>query len=76
MPSPRLGASWGTTSQTWQYDGLSRLTQCTDNNDSGTADDVTCTWFFDSLSRQVEETQKIGALSTEANSCSYDIRAS
>jgi RHS repeat-associated protein len=48
----------GTTLNTYQYDGLSRPTRATDNNnpsDSTTASTVT--YAYDSLSRLVEETQ-------------------
>ena len=48
----------GTTLQSWQYDGLSRLTGCFDNNDPANPDDdwtVTCR--YDSLSRLIEENQ-------------------
>ncbi len=63
----------GTTSQTWTYDGLSRRTQSSDNNDpSESTDDVTCQYFFDSLSRLVEETQKIGSGTARAVSFNYD----
>ena len=64
----------GTTSQTWKFDGLSRMTECFDNNDpTPTSDDVVCQYFYDSLSRKVEETQKIGSLSAKAVSCSFEL---
>ncbi len=66
----------GTTGQTWEYDGLSRITFCFDNNEGGTADDVTSKYFYDSLSRKVEETQQIGALSAKAISSNFDIAQS
>ncbi|MBI1927157.1 RHS repeat protein, partial [Candidatus Poribacteria bacterium] len=66
----------GTTGQTWEYDGFSRMTLCFDNNEGGTADDVTCKYFYDSLSRKVEETQQIGALSAKATSSNFDIAQS
>jgi RHS repeat-associated protein len=56
-----------TTIQNFQYDGLSRRTLATDNNDPTTAsDDSTVTDAYDSLSRVIEETQQIGALPTKA----------
>jgi len=65
----------GTTSQTAAYDGLSRKTECFDNNDpTPTTDDVTCQYRFDSLSRTVEESQQIGSAGvTRTISCDYDI---
>ncbi|MBL8792802.1 MAG: hypothetical protein JNM56_02755 [Planctomycetia bacterium] len=57
----------GTTKQNFQYDGLSRLTQGTDNgNPTTTADDSTIQFSYDSLNRVIEERQKIGSLSTKA----------
>jgi RHS repeat-associated protein len=51
----------GTTAETCQYDGLSRLTLATDNNDpNDSTDDSAITYAYDSLSRVVEETQQIG----------------
>jgi YD repeat-containing protein len=51
----------GTTSQTYEYDGLNRLTRATDNNDPvNGADDSTITRAYDSLSRRLEEAQQIG----------------
>ncbi len=67
----------GTTSQTWKYDGLSRLTEATDNNDPNTSsDDIVCQIFHDSLSRLVEEIQKIGSLSAKAISFNYKLDCS
>jgi YD repeat-containing protein len=64
----------GTTLQTWQYDGLGRPTLATDNNDPAAADDdATTTRFYDSLSRPVEEQQRLGALPPRVVSWSYDI---
>jgi YD repeat-containing protein len=52
----------GTTAETYQYDGLDRLTRATDNNDPGSSDDDSVIGFsYDSLGRVVEETQQIGA---------------
>ncbi|MDV6029602.1 MAG: hypothetical protein F9B45_05755 [Phycisphaera sp. RhM] len=57
----------GTTKQDFQYDGLSRPTRSTDNNDPGTtADDSITQMAYDSLSRVVEETQQIGTGSIQA----------
>jgi RHS repeat-associated protein len=57
----------GTTVQNFQYDGLSRVTLATDNNDPTTAaDDSTMTEAYDSLGRVIEETQQIGALPAKA----------
>ncbi|WP_372369015.1 RHS repeat-associated core domain-containing protein [Candidatus Uabimicrobium sp. HlEnr_7] len=48
----------GTTQQTYEYDGLSRLTKATDNNNPNDAqDNTTVTRNYDSLSRLVEEQQ-------------------
>jgi len=48
----------GTTLQTFQYDGLSRLTLATDNNvPADSTDDVTVSFFYDSLDRLIEEGQ-------------------
>jgi len=53
----------GTTAVSYEYDGLSRLTRATDNNEPQAAnDDSVITYAYDSLSRVIEETQKIGAL--------------
>ncbi len=55
----------GTTLQTFQYDGLSRLVQCTDNNDpADTNDDWTVEMKHDSLNRLVEEVQNGRAVSS------------
>ncbi len=51
----------GTTEQSFEYDGLNRLTLAMDNNDPANPDDdVTTTRFYDSLSRLIEEGQQIG----------------
>ena len=48
----------GTTLATYGYDGLSRMTRITDNNDpADTGDDSTVTLAYDSLSRLIEEVQ-------------------
>jgi RHS repeat-associated protein len=63
----------GTTEKTYQYDGLGRMTQSTDNNNAWTSsDDVVATFAYDSLSRIVEETQRIGTDPLRAISLSYD----
>ncbi len=57
----------GTTATACEYDGLSRLTRATDNNDPGDVDDdSTVTFAYDSLSRVLEETQQIGSLPVKA----------
>jgi RHS repeat-associated protein len=56
----------GTTIQNYQYDGLSRRTLATDNNDPATPNVSTVTDAFDSLSRVIEETQQIGGLPAQA----------
>jgi RHS repeat-associated protein len=62
----------GTTVQDFQYDGLSRSTRMTDNNDPlDASDDSIATRAYDSLSRVIEETQQVGALSPRAVSTSW-----
>lgn len=52
----------GTNKQNYEYDGRSRLTRATDNNDPAQPnDDSIVRMAWDSLSRQIEETQQIGA---------------
>lgn len=54
----RAAGVGGTTRWTWEYDGLSRLTQATDNNDPAVStDDSVVSYDYDSLSRQLVETQ-------------------
>ncbi len=67
----------GTTLLTWQYDGLSRQMQCTDNNEPAlTTDDVSVTYAYDSLSRQIEQTQQVGESgSVRVVSRDFDIAA-
>ncbi|HAC66219.1 MAG TPA: hypothetical protein DCF68_22465 [Cyanothece sp. UBA12306] len=63
----------GTNKENYQYDGLSRLTQATDNNDPDiTDDDSTITYAYDSLSRVIEETQQIGNLPAKAISSAWE----
>ena len=51
----------GTTEQNFQYNGLSRVTFATDNNDpANPTDDSKVTDAYDSLGRVIEETQQIG----------------
>jgi YD repeat-containing protein len=58
--SPATGVE-GTTEQTFEHDGLSRLTLAIDNNDpTSTEDDVTVGFLHDSLSRVIEEGQQVG----------------
>lgn len=67
----------GTTLQRFEYDGLSRLSFNFDNNEPATAnDDVRVSYFYDSLSRKVEEQQQIGTLGAKAISNSFDVAAS
>ena len=48
----------GSTVGTWEYDGLSRITRMTDNNDPADAgDDSVVTLTYDSLGRLIEENQ-------------------
>jgi YD repeat-containing protein len=55
----------GTTQQTFQYDGLGRMTRSTDNGDpADTTQFSTVTDAYDSLSRQLEESQQIGTTGT------------
>ena len=62
----------GTTKQDFEYDGLSRVTQATDNNEpTDTGDDSFTTYAYDSLGRVIEETQHIGKLPGRATSSSW-----
>jgi RHS repeat-associated protein len=62
----------GTTSLSTEWDGLSRFTRGTDNNDPAVAsDDSVITFAYDSLNRQVEETQQIGGLVPKAISSAW-----
>ena len=49
----------GTTEKRWEYDGLDRVTLAFDDN--GLGEDVTSEYVYDSLSRQIRETQTVGA---------------
>ncbi len=54
----RAAGIGGTTLQTYEYDGLSRSTRATDNNDpSVSTDNSVVTSLYDSLSRKIEEVQ-------------------
>jgi hypothetical protein len=60
-PRPHPPPALGTTEQNFQYDGPSRVTLATDNNDPTTsADDSVVTDAYDSLDRLLEESQTIG----------------
>ena len=62
----------GTTAQTYEYDGLSRPTRRTDNNDPGdAADDSVATLAYDSHHRIIEQGQQIGALAAKAISSAW-----
>jgi RHS repeat-associated protein len=55
----------GTTQQSFQYDGLSRLVRAADNNEPGDAtDDAVVTLAYDSLNRRLEEVQNGQAISS------------
>ncbi len=54
-------AGEGTTQQTYEYDGLSRLTRATDDNQPvDPNDDTSTTFLYDSLGRQLEEISQSG----------------
>jgi|GEM_PF-3413750 len=62
----------GTTAETYEYDGLSRLALATDNNEpAASSDDSVISYAYDSLSRVVEETQKIGGLDAKVISSDW-----
>jgi len=62
----------GTTEMSYEYDGLSRLTLARDNNEpDDSSDDSIITYAYDSLSRVIEETQKIGSLPAKAISSAW-----
>ena len=57
----------GTNRLDHEYDGLSRLTSATDNNEPDSAgDNSVITFAYDSLGRAIEESQKLGALTPSA----------
>ncbi len=70
----------GTTKQNFQYDGLSRVTLATDNNDpTNPNDDSTVTDAYDSLGRVIEESQQIGTQPAQAIDSAWrddDLRSS
>ncbi len=53
-------ATIGTTHKEWRYDGLDRVVHTVDDN--GAAQDVTCDYVYDSLSRQIREVQTISGM--------------
>jgi RHS repeat-associated protein len=62
----------GTTANSYEYDGLSRLTRATDNNEpTDASNDSIITFAYDSLSRLIEETQQVGAQSPKAISSAW-----
>jgi RHS repeat-associated protein len=62
----RASAVLGTTQQRFEYDGLSRLTRASDNNDSADAnDDSLVIRAYDSLGRLLEEVQNSRAISSQ-----------
>lgn len=71
-PSDTFPAIVGTTKLDVQYDGMSRGTRVTDNNEPADAsDDSVVTYAYDSLSRLIEVTQRIGSLPSRAISSSW-----
>lgn len=71
-PSTDFPPVVGTTKQNYQFDGLSRLVRATDNNDPlDASDDSTVDFAYDSLSRVIEERQRIGTLSPSAISTGW-----
>ncbi|MBL4844040.1 MAG: RHS repeat protein [Planctomycetes bacterium] len=59
----RAGGAIGTTAQTFQFDGLSRETLTTDDNGGGVGDRLaTVTCKYDSLSREIQETQSLSGV--------------
>ncbi|MFA5569654.1 MAG: hypothetical protein WC972_13510, partial [Trueperaceae bacterium] len=60
----------GTTTQTCEYDGLSRKTFCTDDNGLGHNSEVTSS--YDSLSRLQESTQKVGSAAARTVTSEFD----
>lgn len=62
----------GTTATAFEYDGLSRMTRGTDDNNPGiVTDDSLITMAYDSLSRVIEESQKIGGLNAKVISSAW-----
>lgn len=59
----------GTTSQTFQYDGLSRSTQSSDASTDGTA---TVRTFFDSIDRVLEDSQQFGGNTRNQTKTAFD----
>ena len=75
--SPAAGVE-GTTLQTFQSDGLGRVTYASDNNGFGSADDVWDALAYDSLGRILEETQgmNLGTFSTDTGWFAQGLRQS
>jgi YD repeat-containing protein len=64
---------FGTTLQTFEYDGLGREAESIDNNHGTAGTEVRVTKYYDSLGRQVEETLRIGQSGTlRATSSDWD----
>ncbi len=62
---PTVGNPWNITatlSQSFEYDGLSRMDAATDPNFPGAGDDSRCEYTYDSLARVVGEEHTIGTL--------------
>ena len=71
-PSSTFPATIGTDRVDYEFDGLSRVTRATDNNDPGDhSDDSTVTYAYDSLGRQIEETERIGLSPIRASSSAF-----
>ena len=72
-PSEPFPAVIGSNKFNFEFDGLSRLTLATDNNDPDeTDDDSVVTFIYDSLSRVVQETQQIGNLPIQVISSAWE----
>ena len=72
-PSTTFPAVVGTNSNDFEYDGLSRLTLATDNNNpDDPTDDSEVTYTYDSLSRVIEENQQIGNLPVQVISSAWE----
>lgn len=62
----RAAGVTGTTLNQYEYDGLSRQTRMTDNNEPASAgDDSNVTYAYDSLSRMIEERQNGRAITSD-----------
>jgi YD repeat-containing protein len=71
--TPAAGVT-GTTNQSFEVDGLGRVTRATDNNGPGASDDVTSMVIYDSLGRVLEERQDAfsGSFSTDTTWAAED----